>query len=160
MAIGADFLIERSAVTVDVTVIAFKRGAIRHQPMGFERKSKLVVRIPAGGDSCQRGIRAAMFGVAGSAIQIHSAELHHAVQAGGVFELGGNVCMAGKTSVRHGVYFPWSGMTCAALFDLGVGGNPPERLAADGAQAAGREQFPVAGEGCPGDRRKGDDRDQ
>lgn len=101
-----------------------------------------------------------MLGMAGTAIQIQTAELHHAVKAGRVFQLGGDIGVTGKAPVGHGVYFPGSGMTGAALLDLGVGVDVPKRIPTDGAQAAGRKQFPAAGKSCAGDGCQGDDCDQ
>ncbi len=76
------------------------------------------------------------------------------MQAGGILQLGGDIGVADKTTICHGVCIPGSGMTGTALLDLSVRGKPAQRCAGCGAQASGGEHGTAAGKSRTGDPQK------
>jgi len=68
MALRTNFLIEGSGIAAFMAVITCKWSSIHSQTVGFERKAKLVVWIPARRDAGQGSVRPVMFGVAGATV--------------------------------------------------------------------------------------------
>lgn len=92
-----------------------------------------------------------MLSVAGTTVEICRTKLNQTMQAGWVLQLSGDIGMADKATIRHGVCIPGSGMTGTALLDLSVRGKPAQRCAGCGAQASRGEHGAATGKGRAAD---------